>query len=101
MFSSGIGQATRLGTTSSVATSAPQNTAEQALSGIAITHGSMDKAFDLKPSDFLDLADLRKAQLSGGNYTTGPLFLQKSCPILPCNANTPMPLTITPTSPAR
>lgn len=54
MFSSGIGQATRLGTTSSVATSAPQNTAEQALSGIAITHGSMDKAFDLKPSDFLD-----------------------------------------------
>ena len=87
MFSSGIGQATRLGTTSSVATSAPQNTAEQALSGIAITHGSMDKAFDLKPSDFLDLADLRKAQLSGGNYTTGPLFLQKRCPILPCNGH--------------
>ena len=48
MFSSGIGQATGLGATSSVATSAPQNTAEQALSGIAITHGSMDKAFDLK-----------------------------------------------------
>lgn len=87
MFSSGIGQATGLGTTSSVATSAPQNTAEQALSGIAITHGSMDKAFDLKPCDFLDPADLRKAQLSGGNYTTGPLFLQKSCPILPCNGH--------------
>ena len=62
MFSSGIGQATGLGATSSVATSAPQNTAEQALSGIAITHGSMDKAFDLKPCDFLDPADLRKAQ---------------------------------------
>ena len=47
----------------------------------------MDKAFDLKPCDFLDPADLRKAQLSGGNYTTGPLFLQKSCPILPCNGH--------------
>ena len=48
MFSSGIGQATRLGTTSSVATSAPQNTAEQALSGIAITHGSMDMQKNLQ-----------------------------------------------------
>lgn len=83
MFSSGIGQATRLGTTSSVATSAPQNTAEQALSGIAITHGSMDKAFDLKPCDFLDPADLRKAQLSGGNYTTGPLVPSEKLPHTP------------------
>ena len=48
MFSSGIGQATRLGTTSSVATSAPQNTAEQALSGIAITKSSMYKTLNLK-----------------------------------------------------
>lgn len=83
MFSSGIGQATRLGTTSSVATSAPQNTAEQALSGIAITHGSMDKAFDLKPCDFLDPADFRKAQLSGGNYTTGPLVPSEKLPHTP------------------
>ena len=83
MFSSGIGQATRLGTTSSVATSAPQNTAEQALSGIAITHGSMDKAFDLKPCDFLDPADFRKAQLSGGNYTTGPCSFRKAAPYSP------------------
>ena len=39
------------------------------------------------PVTSFDPADLRKAQLSGGNYTTGPLFLQKSCPILPCNGH--------------
>lgn len=83
MFSSGIGQATGLGTTSSVATSAPQNTAEQALSGIAITHGSMDKAFDLKPCDFLVLRISARLSSLAGTTRQAPCSFRKAAPYSP------------------
>ena len=76
-----IGQATGLRASAAVTASAPQDTAEQALPGITITHGTVNKAFDLHAGDFLDPADLRKTQFSGRNQA--PCSFKKEAPYSP------------------
>ena len=74
-----IRQSAWLRTLSAITASSPYQTAEQTLSGIAITKSSMYKTLNLKIGPVTYFLNLRKRKLSCRNHSYHALLLQPFC----------------------
>ena len=63
------------GASTAVSASASQHTAEQALAGIGVAHGAVNKGFDFKSRFLTDLPNLVQRKFPGGNNPCKSLFL--------------------------